>query len=83
MGSIWNLLFALNTKICCTPLNYAMSKLFPLWSLLFLECALLECAVFGMCPFWNVLFLECALFGMCLCCNALFLVRVLFLQLIK
>ena len=25
----------------------------------------LECAVFAMCPFWNVLFLECALLGLC------------------
>ena len=39
------------------------------WNVLILECAQIECAHFGMCPFWNMLFLECALFGMCLCWN--------------
>ena len=43
-----------------TPSHYAVSTQFPLWSVLFLECA-----VFEMCSFWNMLFLECALFGMC------------------
>ena len=62
MCFMWNLLFVVNPKICLgrTPFHYAVSTLFPLLSVLFLECAL-----FGMCSFWNVLFLKCALFGMC------------------
>ena len=31
----------------------------------FLKMQFLECALSGMCCFWNMLFLECALFGMC------------------
>ena len=43
------------------------------WNVSFLECAL-----FGICPFWIMLYLECALFGMCRICNVLFLECALF-----
>ena len=48
------------------------------WNVPLLECALLECALFGMypfwyVPFWNGLFLECALFGMWSFWNVLYL----------
>ena len=73
-------------KRICVPSgwkHYARCKLlFPeetclFWNVPFLECAILECALFGMRPFWNMLALECsffeyALFGMYPCQNVPF-----------
>ena len=46
-----------------TPFHYGVSTLFPLWSVFYLKVPFLECAIFGICCFWNVLFLEFGLFG--------------------
>ena len=51
-----------------TPFHYTVSTLFPLWSVLFLECVVL-----GMCPFLNVTIFECDHFGLCPSWNVLFL----------
>ena len=80
MCSFWNVLFFVNPKICLghTPFHYAVSTLFPLWSVSFHDCAVLDCVLFGMCSFWNVFFLECAIFGMCSLWNVPFLECALF-----